>query len=122
MIKPDTLAHELRTLAGEVDQFVGGRGTSRHAWHVMLISSIDCMHEAADTIDALRKQIAKCQIAELKADYDTSRYFELFGTPERAARTLANLFANCNNGFCFAPEPEDATYDALLELLRGDTE
>lgn len=51
---------------------------------------------------------------------DTSRYAELFGTPERAARTLANLFANCNNCFCFAPEPEDASYDAILELLRGD--
>lgn len=51
-----------------------------------------------------------------------SNYKKLFGTPERAAQTLANLFANCNNGFCFAPEPEDATYDAILELLRGDAE
>jgi len=30
------------------------------------------MREAADTIEVLRKQVAKCQIAELKADCDTS--------------------------------------------------
>lgn len=53
---------------------------------LMLDASV-IMREAAKTIESLRKQIAKCQIAELKADYDTSRYFELFGTPERAART-----------------------------------
>jgi alkanesulfonate monooxygenase SsuD/methylene tetrahydromethanopterin reductase-like flavin-dependent oxidoreductase (luciferase family) len=51
-----------------------------------------------------------------------SNYMRLFGTPEQAAQTLANLFANCNNGFCFAPEPEDATYDAIFELLRSDAE
>ena len=49
-----------------------------------------------------------------------TRWHELFGTPERAAQTLANLFANCNGFFCLAPEPEDASYDALLEWLRGD--
>ena len=49
-----------------------------------------------------------------------SNYEKLFGTPERAAQTLTNLFSNCNSGFCFAPEPEDATYDAILELLRSD--
>lgn len=49
-----------------------------------------------------------------------SNYERLLGTPERAAQTLANLFANCNNGFCFAPEPKDATCNAILELLRGD--
>lgn len=51
-----------------------------------------------------------------------SNYKRLFGTPELAAQTLANLFANCNNGFCFAPESENATYDAILEWLRGDAE
>ena len=66
-------------------------------------------------------QIAAEAERRLQAVGETN-YEKLFGTPERAARTLANLFANCNNGFCYAPEPEDATYDALLELLRGDTE
>jgi hypothetical protein len=53
------------------------------------------LREAADTIESLRKQVAKCQIAELKADYDTSRYFYLFGTPERAARTLRGFCEQC---------------------------
>ena len=75
-----------------------------------LVDAARMMREAADTIEVLRKQVAKCQIAELKADYDTSRYFELFGTPERAARTLEDKQLVCAM----------QEYDALLEWLRGD--
>ena len=61
-----------------------------------------------------------------------SRYKELFGTPERAARTMIVVREECEDiGACYpncpfddAPacpssvEPRD--YDALLEWLRGD--
>ena len=52
-----------------------------------------------------------------------SRWHELFGTPERAARTLAD---NCPGGSCGGcPGIKAETcglgdYDALLEWLRGD--
>ena len=84
------------------------------------------LFEAADTIEVLRKQVAKCQIAELKADYDTSRYFELFGTPERAARTICRQLKHFNICICDGcpvkpPNKEcDSEYDALLDWLRGD--
>ena len=48
---------------------------------------------------------------------DNSRYSELFGTPERAARTLERKFASCNGNVCIAPNVD---YDALLEWLGGD--
>ena len=56
---------------------------------------------------------------------DTSRYFELFGMPERAARTLAGICEICEYGDCVTcgvPEWMDYShdYDALLEWLRGD--
>lgn len=53
-----------------------------------------------------------------------TRWHELFGTPERAARTLVD---NCeDHHFCEGcpadREGHDCTYDALLEWLRGDAE
>ena len=103
---------ELREAAGRLEGYQNGE-----------ISRM--LREAADTIERLRKQVAKCQIAELKADYDTSRYFELFGTPEMAARTLRRFCADCFCGDCATcGVPEWASYshdcDALLEWLRGD--
>lgn len=114
----NALAHELRLMARLVRDY-DYKEISR------------MLREAADTIESLRKQVAKCQIAELKADYDTSRYFELFGTPERTARTLRK------NGKCIPacyeclvrdecanlPEGSECPmddYDVLLEWLRGD--
>lgn len=64
-----------------------------------------------------------------------SRYSELFGTPERAARTYLDYFLNgCDGATCGDGCPFFDTsmymncalgtddYDALLEWLRGDTE
>jgi hypothetical protein len=61
-------------------------------------------------------------IAATVGNDDTSRWHELFGTPERAARTLAN---NCHRDGCIACPALDADcnvgdYDKLLEWLRGD--
>ena len=58
---------------------------------------------------------------------NNNRYFELFGTPERAARTLAGICESCKYGDCVTcGVPEWASYlhdyDALLEWLRGDAE
>ena len=60
-----------------------------------------------------------------------SRWFELFGTPERAARTLIAVRGECESGPCssncpFGDAPtcpsncEPSDYDALLEWLSGD--
>ena len=57
-----------------------------------------------------------------------TRWHELFGTPERAARTIANAcsydgsFERC--GGCPASEIkcDCGGYDALLEWLRGESE
>lgn len=53
---------------------------------------------------------------------DKSRWHELFGTPERAARTLER---NCDEFNCFACPALKANcyggnYDALLRWLEGD--
>lgn len=45
---------------------------------------------------------------------DDSRWFELFGTPERAARTIADISERVNI------DRIGGDYDALLEWLRGD--
>ena len=110
-------AKELREAAGKFEGYQCGE----ISW---------MLREAADTIESLRKQVAKCQIAELKADYDTSRYFELFGTPDRTARTLAvgDRHADCGECIiceachssdmgCLVEEP-----DVLLEWLRCDSD
>lgn len=52
----------------------------------------------------------------------------LFGTPERAARTLLDACDNCNQNDCNGCQVYELTsggdldYDALLEWLRGDAE
>ena len=84
----------------------------------------DLLFEAADTIEGLRDRPK-----ELQGVGGESRYSELFGTPERAARTLqyaldckdSRLEASC--GLCpiyGGCTDRDASDDALLEWLRGD--
>lgn len=78
-------------------------------------------------------EIQRKRIEELEAN-NGSRWHDLFGTPERAARTLMAVHDVCESGgpcstncpFGDAPacpsnfEPRD--YDALLEWVRGDAE
>ena len=53
---------------------------------------------------------------EYKAVNTQSRWHELFGTPERAARTIADISERVNlDGI-------GGDYDVLLEWLRGDAE
>lgn len=55
----------------------------------------------------------------------TSRYSEMFGTPERAAFTFDNFCDGCDKGECNDCPIDKLTdfcigYDDLLEWLRGD--
>ena len=75
---------------------------------------LEIMQGANDTEDDLRI------IWNTRANEDT-RWHELFGTPERAARTLADNWEKfCNE--CPADCENHDCVDALLEWLRGDAE
>ena len=115
-------ADELREMADELrhihvdDSSVG-----------LLFAALGAMREAADTIEKLGPH---------SDQLEPSRWHELFGTPERAART----WIECNGIYhcidcpichdergvtCEIPgecvwEDEVHGYDALLEWLRGD--
>lgn len=79
------------------------------------------LREAADTITSLSDKLQGVM---------GTRYCELFGTPERAARTLHGPTLTCNgcalrDGCAKTPEDSNCMiedYDALLEWLRGDAE
>ena len=70
-------------------------------------------------------KVLECTQHELKAE---SNYERLFGTPERAARTICRQLKHYNICICDGcpvkpPNKEcDSEYDALLEWLRGDAE
>ena len=59
---------------------------------------------------------------------DGTRWHELFGTPERAARTICRQLKHYNICICDGcpvkpPNKEcDSEYDALLEWLRGESD
>ena len=83
------------------------------------------LREAADTIESLRDKLQ-----ELQGVGGESRYTELFGTPERTAKTLS-IMQRCELGIignCDECEMHDACrvrdgdYDALLGWLRGESE
>ena len=64
-------------------------------------------------------KVMKCSLYEQNRK---DRWYELFGTPERAARTLVD---NCDKvHFCEGCPADtgihDCTYDALLDWLRGE--
>ena len=116
MSELDALVHELRMIAGD----------GSVEWLAGPISA-SVLREAADTIESLRDRLQ-----ELQGVMGT-RYCELFGTPERASRTLyynkepictgCALMDECKK----IPDEEHDTcllvdYDALLEWLRGDAE
>lgn len=83
----------------------------------------------ADEID---REVAEL-VATLGGERGSTNYYELFGTPERAARTLIVVRGECESVPCspicpFGDAPacpsnfELGDYDALLEWLRGDAE
>ena len=82
------------------------------------------LREAADTIKSLRDRLQPVP-AELDYIEDKSRWFELFGTPDRAARTLVD---SCNDDYDYGcggcpvarVNCKCGDYDAILGWLRGD--
>jgi hypothetical protein len=94
---------------------------------------IPIMREAADTIECLRDRLQSVP-AELDCIEDKSRWYELFGTPERAARTIMgkqltyDLLTQCDDcpyqtDECYEPSGKCAMdeYNTLLEWLRGES-
>jgi len=87
------------------------------------------LREAADTIDSLRDRLQPVP-AELDYIEDKSNWFELFGTPERAARTFSEsaqacyVLRDCDRCPLGADEncmhSEKVDEQKLLEWLRGD--
>lgn len=82
---------------------------------------VDLMQEC----HATQANYEHCKYSTNRGWRDTSRYSELFGTPERAARTLHSFCKDCFCGDCSTcglPDWADYRhdYDALLEWLRGD--
>lgn len=87
------------------------------------------LFEAAGTIESLRNTLQ-----ELQGVGGESRYTALFGTPERAARTMIRTSVICDDPDSYCDECplltapscssslDDDDYDALLEWLRGDAE
>lgn len=62
---------------------------------------------------------------ELHEGMDKSRWYELFGTPERVARTLMGICEECEEGMCIGCKIDPlmgyaTNYDALLEWLGGE--
>ena len=131
--------HEVADRLWEHGRFVGHGGNVNI--DPLMQDAAVIMRDAARTIESLRDSLnevadrwADAQIdAEvyarenmlLKVHNDT-RWHELFGTPERTARTLAN---NCHRDGCIACaamgfDCGGGDYDALLEWLReeGETE
>ena len=126
---------ELREAANCLDEIGISMGHDTTASAFIAHDVSERMRSAADTIESLQRQLAKNSIAELRADYDTSRHAELFGTPERAARTMMDkqliydVLDQCDEcphqtDECFEPSGKCAMqeHDALLEWLRGDAE
>lgn len=102
------------------------------------------MRKAADTIEGLRNRLQTsdgqscyatqanyehCKYSTDRGWRDVSRFAELFGTPERAARVIVTL-NNCRVTDCIDCWARGACryygcgddYDALLEWLRGESE
>jgi len=82
-----------------------------------MLDSASRMEEAADTIESMRDRL--CELRRVGCD---SRYHALFGTPERAARTLARNSGE--HAVCNLPTwaTSSCDYDAWLRWLRGDAE
>lgn len=104
----------------------------QHETDLFMYRGYGCTPEqAADTIESLRDRLQNLAFergmsdafeAKRRGEYEDTRWYELFGTPERAARIIAD---NCPGGSCIGCPAINATecgvgdYDALLEWLRG---
>jgi hypothetical protein len=103
--------NELRRLADKLDN------EEEVSVPFVRVLVIPIMREAADTIEKLGPH---------SDQLEHSRWHELFGTPEKAARTLAKACGECSEAFpcreCpLYPSVGNNVYETeILELLRGD--
>ena len=71
-------------------------------------------------VDGERHEFSADSLVQMLEDYEDAQgmnnHMRLFGTPERAARTLHELCGGC----CGLPERIRGDYDAILEWLEGD--
>ena len=122
----DSQIKELREVAFSIQGSLGRcRYRRKDVDEMQKISGM--LFEAADTIENLRDRL---QPVPTELDYieDKSQWHELFGTPERAARTIIKTCdetTECEACPIFhadinALKTNCSDYDALLEWLRGD--
>lgn len=119
--------------AKKLEEDVIGRATLSYYGDgtIRLDSSYMDRASLADVFDWLdRRSLITKRITELKAN-DGTRWYELFGTPGKAARTLIAVRGVCESGPCspncpFSGAPvcpssfEPSDYDALLEWLESE--
>ena len=117
-----TISDDGNLLNWRGENYVKQRGNTLTAEQVMVIAGRHQPDYCSDTHVCFDWQAIADELnAELGAD-GGSPWHELFGTPERAARTLAD---NCPGGSCGGcPGIKAETcglgdYDTLLEWLRG---
>ena len=117
----------LRKAANRMEEIGISVGHDNTASAFITHDAVERMREAAYTIESLLDRLQPVP-AELDYVEDKSRWHELFGTPERAARTTYDMH-ECSLGMPIecddcAAKPICASgandYDALLEWLRGD--
>ena len=109
-------ADSLRKYAERLRQLANGAVNQGFPARQDLYESAAEMREAADTIEGLRDRLQELQGVGVE-----SRYAELFGTPERAARTLKKLI---EDGPFLIKEDRDSfkpakVCDLLDELCGG---
>lgn len=118
-----TQVDRLRKYAERLRQLANGAVNQCFPARQDLYESAAEMREAADTIESLRDRLQAIQGVG-----GESRYTALFGTPERAARTLThNALSTCDEcvliDICDIGMPATCMVsdcDALLDWLVGD--
>ncbi|MBQ9000497.1 MAG: hypothetical protein IJ087_01435 [Eggerthellaceae bacterium] len=118
-------AFEMREAADTIESLRDRLQESERHYRINLEVMGEMCHpeivELMQECHATQANYEHCKYSTDRGWCDTSKYAELFGTPERAARTLAD---NCDdhnlcNG-CPADCERHDCYDALLEWMRGD--
>lgn len=119
---------ELWRMADELDEhsaFIGYCGSVSRDPYIR--DAAVMLREAADTIIGLRDRLQ-----ELQGVTGESRYTALFGTPEKAARTLAGKCSDCfecvlenaceqgSGEGCLLSD--ESNFDALLEWLKQEVD
>ena len=118
---------KLRFSAQKLHNLANGQVNQGFPARAELLDAVDAMRDAMDTIISLRSRMQ-----ELQGVGGESRYSELFGTPERAARYFAMQCFGSDGSLCYYCPFDDCderlrnmgtypgVYDALLAWLRGD--